>query len=241
MPTSLPPQRAARGPMSPTTRARIAGVFYLANIATIFLSILLFRGLVVSGDVTATAANIAAHLGRYRLAFASQVVSTATSVAVAALLYGVFRPVDRSISLMATLFRVLACGLAAVGYVLQLAPLVIVNTQAPAVAPAELQALAHVFSAFQIHARNVSIAFFGCQFVVLSYLVSRATFLPRFLAPLLAIGGAGGLAFAASPAPSQLLLYFAPAGLVCELSLACWLAFKGIDVTRWNAALSALA
>lgn len=228
-------------PSSPTAvarTARIAGAFYLGNIVTIFASILLLRGMSVPGDVTATAGHILDHLARFRLAFALQVLSTATSIVVAALLYQVFKPVDAGFSLTATLFRLLACGLAAVGYVFQLAPLALTATPNPAFSAPELHSLAATFIAFQVDARNVSIAFFACQFNVLAYLIARSTFLPRLLAAPVALAGVGGLVFAASPAPAGLLIYFAPLGLVAELSLALWLATVGVrpsPLHEWRA------
>lgn len=228
-------------PTSPRTCARIAGLFYLANILTIFSSIALFSGLAVRGDAPATAANILAHLARYRLAFASQVMSTAASIAVAAFLYVLFKPVDPGASLTAAFFRVLACALAAAGYVFQLAPLVVAANPYPGVGAAEVQALAQMLGALQTHTRNVSIAFFGCEFLVLAYLIARSTFLPRVLAVLVALGGLGGLLFSASPVPASFLLYFAPLGLVAEVPFALWLSFKGVDERRWHQQAGQLA
>jgi len=221
-------------PMAPRTRARAAGLFYLANIVTIFAAIFLFKGFAVPGDALATASNIGTHLGRYRLAFASQVMSTATSIGLAALLYGVFKPVDPGMSLMATLFRVLACALAAVGYVFQLAPLVVTVTPPAGLTPAETQAIVQMLAGFQRHTRNVSIAFFGCQFIVLAYLIARSKFLPRLLSVLLGVAGVGGLLFTAAPVSPALLIYFAPVGLAGELSLPLWLAARGVDAGRWR-------
>lgn len=221
-------------PDSPQARARLAGLFYLLNIATIFAAIGLFRGITVPGDATATAANISAHLVRYRIAFAAQVISTSASIAVAALLYGLLKPVNAGVSLTATLLRVVACALAGCGYLFQLAPLVVAGAAHGGIGAPETQAIVRMFAGFQSQARNISIAFFGCQFLVLAYLVARSTFLPRVLALLLAAAGAGGLLFAGAPTPPALLLEFAPVGLVAELSLALWLAVKGVDADRWR-------
>jgi hypothetical protein len=90
-------QQMGDEPVSQTMRAaRIAGVFYLLNIVTIFLSIL----------VRGTSAQPLL-----------QVISTACSVVVAALLYEVLKAVNESLSLTGAFFRLLACAVAVIGYV----------------------------------------------------------------------------------------------------------------------------
>lgn len=227
--------RPARERMSPKARARLTGVFYLLNILTIFASILAFRGLIVPGDALATAASILQHLPRFRLGFATEVISTACSIAMAALLYGILRPVDIGFALLATLFRLVACAIAAIGYVFQLAPFVVGSRHYASLTQAQLQDVASVFAALQGHARNVSIAFFACQFIVVGYLIVRSTFLPRWLGGLVALAGVVALMFLGSPVPAGTLVYFVPIGLVAELSLALWLTIVGVDAQRWNA------
>ena len=217
------------------SRARTAGVFYLLNLFTIFLSIFLFRGLIVSGNASATATNALEHLWRFRLAFAFQVVSTACSIAMIAFLYGILKPVDSGFSLLATLLRLIACAIAAIGYVLQLVPLVIGGKSYAALTSPQLQDVANIFSALQVHARNVSIAFFACQLVVTGLLIVRSTFLPRWLGALVTVAGVASLTFLASPVPPRALLYVVPVALVGELSLALWLAIAGVDAKRWKA------
>lgn len=75
----------------------MAGFFYALNIATIF-SAILFRH------------YASAHL-------ALEIISTACSVVVAALLYEVLKPVDEAFSLVGAFFRLTACATALVGYV----------------------------------------------------------------------------------------------------------------------------
>src|SRR5215470_13693169 len=72
--------------LSPRSRARVAGGFYLLNIVTIFVAIFFLRGIIVSSDVAATAANVLAHETSFRLGFALELISTACSIAVTALL-----------------------------------------------------------------------------------------------------------------------------------------------------------
>jgi hypothetical protein len=82
--------------------ARTAGVFYLLNVATTLIAIVLFRHSVWPG-------------------FALKMSSTEFSLVVAVLLYVVLASVSRGISLFAALFRVAACIVAALGHLSALA------------------------------------------------------------------------------------------------------------------------
>jgi hypothetical protein len=87
--------------------ARITGVVYLLYFLTAVFAEFLVRGLVVSGDAAATANNILAHQPLYRLGLATALVATACYVAVTALFYDLFKPVNRSLSLLAAFFSLL--------------------------------------------------------------------------------------------------------------------------------------
>lgn len=196
------------------------------NIVTIFLAIFFFRGLFVPGDATATASNISAHQSLFRAGFASELISTAFSIAVAAFLYQLLEPVNKSLSLLAAFFRLVACGLFVVGYLFQLAPL---NSPVQ-----ELQAMRRLLSTLRAESSDIAILFFAFHFVLIGYLIFRSNFLPRFLGVLLIFAGFGGLTFLVPSFGRSIFVYFAPLGLVAELSLTVWLLAKGVNVQRWN-------
>lgn len=104
---------------SPDFTARTASAFYVLNIATILASIVLVSGIVVSGDPSATAANLSVHEARFRTGIALQLVSTAASLGVAAFLYQLFNPVQSGVSLLAACYL---AALAGVGGLIFLAP-----------------------------------------------------------------------------------------------------------------------
>lgn len=222
--------------ISPCIKARIAGALYLLNILTILSTVFLFRGISVAGDPAATATNVLAHEAGFRLAFASELVSTACSVAVAALFYELFKPVNSSISLTASLFRIVACAIAAVGYLFQLAPFQVMSgaSYLSAIKPEELSAFAGVFYTFSAQASHISIVFFGFHFVLLGYLILRSAFLPRILGVFVALAGLGGLTYLVPPLAAHLFPFFVAAGLLGEVSLSLWLLIKGVDAQRWG-------
>ena len=222
---------------SPRLTARVAGIFYLLNVITAFLSLFSFRGLVVSGDPAATATNIVAHGSRFRLGFASEIIATACSIAVTALFYELFKPVNRSLSLLAAFFRLIACAVAAFSYLFHLAPLQILGGahHLGTLKSEELQALSLLLLSLQPRSINIFIIFFGFHFVLIGYLIFRSTFLPRALGVLAAFAGFGALTFLAPPLGTYLLFpYLAAIFLLCEVSLTLWLVIVGVDVQRWQ-------
>jgi hypothetical protein len=66
--------------MSPQTKARMAGGFYLATIVTGVFTQQFISHLVVSGDAAATAANILSHESVFRLGFAVYLVELACQI-----------------------------------------------------------------------------------------------------------------------------------------------------------------
>ncbi len=169
---------------SPRSMARIAGVFYVLNIAT---SLIAFSG-----------------TGGRALATTSGHVATACYVAVTILFYYLFRPVNRSVSLVAAVFGLMG---SAVGVLrsfhldlLQLHPLV----------------------------------YFGFYCVLIGYLILRSTFLPAVLGVLMMIAGAGWLTFLSPLLAKELTPYHYAAGGIGEGLLTLWLVVAGVNERRWK-------
>ncbi|HKE33854.1 MAG TPA: DUF4386 domain-containing protein [Candidatus Acidoferrum sp.] len=133
----------------PLRRARIAGFFYLLTFLTGAFAAFISGKLVVYADV----ANL---------------VASACYAVVTALLYGLFKPVDSSLSLIAAVFSLVGCILGALN-VFRLIP-------------------------FPINSIN-PLVLFGCYCLLIGYLIFRSTFLPRILGVLMALGGLGWLTF----------------------------------------------
>jgi len=226
---------------SPRFKARIAGACYLLNILTIMIAVFLFRGLVVSGDAAATAANVLARESVFRSAIAFEIISTAFSIAVSALFYALLKPVNGSFSLLAAFFRLIACAVAAFGYLFQIAPLVVLGggSYLSAFNLEQLQGLAMLFFKLNAQVRDVSIVFFGFHFLLVGFLILKSTFLPRALGVLCAFAGLGGLIFLAPPLASYLFPYIVAVGLLTEVSLTLWLLVKGVNEQRWKEQASA--
>ena len=215
--------------------ARIAGLFYL--LAFFFNGGLLFirSGLVISGDAAATASNILAHASRFWLGFTCYLILIACHIVVTALFYELFKPVNRSVSLVAAFFSLMACAAATFSSLLYSAPLVVLQ-EAPhlGVFQAEqLPAMALILDKLNLRASNIGSAFFGFYFLLIGYLVFRSAFLPRILGVLMMVGGVSLLPLLYPPLGSPLRPYGALA-LLGEVSLTLWLLARGVNVERWK-------
>ena len=132
---------------SPHPRARITGAVYLLYFLTaVFGEVFVGRGRLVVYD----AVNLIAH---------------AFYIAVTLLFYYMFKPVNRSVSLLAAFVSLLGCA----NDVLSLFNL----------APYKIS----------------SLVFFGPWCLLIGYLIFKSTFLPRILGVLMAFAGVGWLIF----------------------------------------------
>lgn len=226
---------------SPRLWARVAGVSYLITIITgVFAEVFVRGSLVVRDDAAATATNLLAHESLYRLGLAADLVMLVSYVVVTLLLYVLFTPAGRSLSLLAAFFSLMGIAVLAVNSLNHLAPLVLLG-DAPflrAFDAPQLKALA--LAALKLHGRGYSIAgvFFGIYCVLIGDLTFRSRFLPRILGVLMAIGGLGYVtdSFTSflSPALAARLPDLAILGGIAELSLSLWLMIVGLNASKWE-------
>src|SRR5271166_3305284 len=128
---------------SPRSKARITGAVYLAYF------------------LTAIFAEVVVGRGRHVAYVGVNLVAYAFYIAVTLLFYYMFKPVNRSLSLLAALFSLVGC----------------VN---------ELLRLFHL-NPYKIN----SLVFFGPFCLLIGYLIFRSTFLPRILGVLMMLAGVG--------------------------------------------------
>ena len=86
--------------------ARIAGLLYLIIIIFgIFSEVFIRSSLIVTGDATATATNILASKGLFRIGFAADSIMLFSYVAIAILFYVLLKLVSKTLALTAAAFR----------------------------------------------------------------------------------------------------------------------------------------
>lgn len=225
--------------LSLRSTARIAGLLYLIIIVSgIFAEFFVRSSLIVSGDASATAANVTASEGLFRAGMTADLIMILSDVALALVFFVLLRPVSTSLALLAAFFRlaqatVLGMNLLNLFIGLQL---ITRETYLATVGAEQLDSLALLF--FDAHGVGyvIGLAFFGLSILVLGYLVYKAEYLPAVLGILLMAASAGYLAdtlanfllpnYAAVESIFAVIV-FAPA-IVAELSMCLWLLVKGV-------------
>jgi len=223
---------------SPRLKARIAGVFYLLTILTrMFVEIFVRNRLVVPDDAAATATNILVHEPLWRWGFAADIIAFASYIALTALLYELFKPVNRSLSLVAAFISLVACVVQAISSLFHLAPLVLLRG-APYLSVftvEQLQALALVFLRLRATAyHNIGLVFFGLYLLLAGILILRSTFLPRILGVLMVLAGLSYVLFLSPPLARSLQPYILVFPGVGQIALTLWLLVMGVNDQRWK-------
>jgi hypothetical protein len=225
---------------SPRFTARIAGAFYLLMMVAGGLALFARRGLVVNGDAVATATNILAHQPSYLLSFVGEIFVAAFYIVVTALFYELFKPVNRSISLLAAFCGLAGCIIQAGACTFYLAPLTILG-DAPYLSvfkTEQLQALSYMFLKLYSQTYSIDLIFFGFFDLLIGYLIFKSTFLPRIIGVLMMIAGLGGLIFLSPPFGAKYFPYIV-AGAISEFVLTLWLLVMGVNVPKWQEKASA--
>lgn len=232
---------------APLSIARIAGGLYIVIlVAGIFAEFFVRSGLVVAGDAAATAANIVASEGLFRMGIVADLLMIASDIAVGLLFYLLLRPVSQGLALLAAFFRLAQAAILGANL---LNLLVALELARPAAGAAGLgagpaQALALLFIRAHGIGYALGLIFFGIYLFILGALILRSGYIPRVLGGMLMLAAAAYLA----DSFAQVLLanyaayawIFGPAvfvpALVAELALALWLLVRGVDGRRWRGA-----
>jgi hypothetical protein len=222
--------------------ARAAGLMYLlVALLAPFAEFFVRKGLIVPGDPAATAANVVASESLFRAGFASDLAVFVMEVALAAVLFVLFRPVSRPLALVMAFARLAMATVLGFNLLNMFTGLQLLTGPAYAAAfeSRQLQGLAFVFLNAQSDGYKLGMVFFGLHLAVLGYLVYRSGFLPRILGILMMVSALGYLAdsFTAFLFPQYtdtLAVVVVVTALIGELPLALWLLIKGVNVERWH-------
>lgn len=238
--------------MPPQTAARVAGALYLVIIAAgIFAEFFVRQSLVVAGDAAATAANITASEGLFRVGIAADLTMIISDIIVGLIFYVLLRPFSQALALLAAFFRLAQATVLGLNLVNLFVALELVNSEGgPAAGGAgQAQQFATVFLNAHAIGYTIGLVFFGVYLFILGYLFLRSGYVPRVLGGLLMLAAAGYLvdSFAqvlltnyAAYEPIFAFVVFVPA-LVAELALALWLLVKGVGNARQHSLAPAVS
>src|SRR6266571_7829234 len=148
--------------------ARIAGVlFLLSMVAGGFGEAYVPSKLMVSGDATATAANIRNFDFLYRLGFAGFLVESLCDITLALILYALLKPVSKELSLLAAFFGLIGTALFAFAELFYFAPPLIMGGSGylQTFSPDQLNALVLLSLKFYGYAGMIFTAYYGMGWI----------------------------------------------------------------------------
>lgn len=219
----------------PVALSRIAGILYLLVIAFgIFAEVAVRSHLVDSGDAQATAANILGSETLFRLGFAADLVVFLCDVAIAVLLFVLFAPVSRTLSMLAAAFRLTQTAVIGLNLLSMFAALLILREAdyLGAFSDRQSESLASLFLDLHKYGYTLGLTFFGVSTALIAYLALRSTVVPRLLVGLLFLAGLGYAAdsfafFLVSGYDGSISPILLAPAIVGEIWFALWLLFKG--------------
>lgn len=207
------------------------GILVLAALAGVG-GLGLVAGLVTEGDPAATARDILASEGTFRLGVASLYLVVVLDVVVAWALFRFFSPVSASIARLAAWFRLAYAGVYLVA-ISQLAGVPgLLRDDGYATALGRKQVHAQALLAFDSY-HDIWLAgliLFGAHLLLVGYLAYRSGYVPRLLGVLLAVAGAGYVADTLSS-----VLFLSPVTVstltfLGEFLLAVWLVARSRSI-----------
>ena len=216
-------------------KARVAGILYIvASLVGLVRLIYIPTVLIVRGDATATANNIAAHQSLFRLGILSEPIAATLWLFVPLALYRLLKDVDHGLAVVMVIL----------GSLMQV-PLFLLNSLNDAAAlllirgadflsvvdKRQREALAMLFLNLHHHINLVNAIFWGLWLLPLGLLVYRSRFLPRFLGVWLMIGCFALLTFSVTgillPGQEEKVFNYCQPLTFGEVVIMFWLAIAG--------------
>ena len=230
--------------MSGKALARTAGLilllgFAVGAFATTYPQSVLF----VTGDATATAANIVAGKSLFRFGVVCFLVSSLLNTAQIYYFYRLMRPASPGLVLLAVMFQVISTTGFAMSKVPYYSVLPILSgaDYLKTFSPDQLNSLA-LLSLRVSHFNKVLFELhYGAGFMLFGYIMFRSSFLPKLVGILLAIGGASFMCMALVAVLDLQLASFPlkMSFMVTTTLVALWLLIKGVDEAKWQESAAA--
>jgi hypothetical protein len=227
---------------SPLIYARLTGLLLLLLVVVgPFSQLYVPSTVIVPGDATATADNVRASGGLVSLGIVSDSLIFLTEIVLSVLLYVLFRPVSRVLSLVAAFARLAMGVIMGINLLPYFIALLLVSGAGylTVFEPAQSDALALLFLNAHEGAVYIWQLFFGLHLAVLGYLIFKSGYFPWILGVLMVVAALGYLTDAYGnmlyPNYDESFGWIVGVGAVIgELPFFLWLLIKGVNVERYN-------
>ena len=220
------------------TAALVAGLsIFLMAILAGFPDGYVFAELVQPGNATATMSNLSHSPGLFRAGVFSWLLIAVCDILAAWALYVIFKNINTGLALLSTWFRLVYAAILGAGLLNFVVVLLLIHGDQeylkmlpPSLMSAQVLLFLNAFDKFF----SISLVVFGFHLVILSYLVYRSLYIPRFIAILLFVAALGyiltnsaSLLFEGyQPYKEVIEMIFSIPMVLGELGLGGWLLFK---------------
>ena len=216
--------------------ARIGGFLYLLSIATgLFAELFVREALRVHGDAIGTAHKIQASEMLYRWGFVADLSNFILGLPLLLIIYILFEPVNKWLTVLATFFAVSQIAIIATYLLNQLSPLLYLGNESylSTFTPHQLATLSLHSIRLQALGFGIGLVFFGFYCLIIGYLITKSTLVPRIIGILYVLGGLAYIVnsvtmFLSHGFANPLFPYILLPPFVGELSLALWFLIKGV-------------
>jgi Domain of unknown function (DUF4386) len=222
---------------SPRVLARFIGLFHLIVIVGgVVAQGLISNRLIVFSSASTTATNILANRNLFQIGLTIFLIEMAANVATTTLFYELLRPVSKSVSLLSTGWGLTGCIIKTFARAFYIVPLFVLGgtSALSSFSSEQLQSIALVLLRLNGQGANLALPFFGLEWVLRGYLITRSTYLPRWLGVLSFISGLGWLTYFYPPLGSRLFVILALVALTQSAALIFWLLVFGVNEERWK-------
>jgi hypothetical protein len=214
--------------------ARIAGALTLImTVPALFVFGYVNPSLIVPGNATATANNITASEGLFRLGIVADSLVFLIEIALTVALYVLLKPVNGTLSLVAAFARLAMTVVQGINILIHIVPLLLLGGAGylAAFEPDQLHALAMLLLNAHEYGAHVWGLFFALHLAFLGTLVCKSGYIPRILGVLLLIASGcyfiQGFGNLLAPQYKEILSWIGFLSIV-ELGFPLWLVIKGV-------------
>ncbi len=221
--------------------AKIAGGLYLLiTVLAIFTHFYVPGELIVAGDASITANNIAENQSLFRGGIFSELIILLSEVVLSLILYVIFKPVSKTLSLISAVSRLAMTTIHGFNVLNKIFVLVLLSGAGylSVFDPNELNALVMFFLDGYSYGFGLGIVFLGLHAILLGYLIFVSGYFPKFLGILFVLASLGYfidsflLLLLPSYVPGQAFIAIPIA--IAELAFPIWLLIKGINMQGWQ-------
>ena len=226
--------------------ARFAGVLYLIiTVAAIIAHMYVPSTIIVPEDAAATVNNIKNSETLFRFGgIGGELIILLSELVLAVLLYELLKPVNKTLSAMAAISRLMMTTIHGMNLINYFFVLTLVSGAGflSAFEAGQLNSLVMLFLEAHSIGFTIGIAFLTVHVFVLGYLIVKSGYFPKVLGILFIIAGLGYLldSFALLLLPSYQTtpIYFALPIAIAEIAFPLWLLIKGVNKEGYQARIA---